>query len=464
MKSLESLFLKGMLIGLISFSFVGYSQNELTLADAVSKQYRDFYPDATLGVNWIPETNEFSYLKGYVTLMKSDVKGNTSEIISIADVNKAVNGKLNWFSGFEWISNEEFVVSDGTRFYSYNVSSKNGSLICELDENTGNTKFNSKSKWTAFTVDNNIKIASPKGEITKVTSNTDPNIVSGQTISRSEFGITQGLFWSNNGENLAFYQKDESKVADYPLLDNSETPGKLMSIKYPMAGQSSEKVKLGIYSIASKKTIFISPKNGEENYLTNVSWSSDDSFILIAEVNRDQNHMWLSKYDSKTGELVKVLFEEESDKWIEPEHPAYFMEGTNNSFVWISERDGYNNLYYYNSNGDLLKKLTSHRFVVSDIVTDVNGKIFYTATGDSPLESHLFVVDLKGRSNQVTKNTGTHEVQVSTSGKYIFDHYSSHDTPSIDQVVSVTGKLVGSILKSEEKLNGYTLGSAEIKQ
>src|SRR5690606_35915552 len=139
-----------------------------------------------------------------------------------------------------------------------------------------------------------------------------------------EFGITNGIFWSPKGTYLAFAQKDESEVHDYPLLDINPTPGELRSIKYPMTGQKSEKPKIGIFNVKSKKTVFISPRGESDFYLTNVSWSSDESYLLIAEVNRDQNHMWLNKYDAKSGKFIKTLFEETNDKWIEPEHPAFF--------------------------------------------------------------------------------------------------------------------------------------------
>ncbi len=89
-----------------------------------------------------------------------------------------------------------------------------------------------------------------------ITKNTDKNIVSGQSIARNEFGIEKGLFWSDKGNFLAFYQKDETEVADYPLLDVTTTPGSLISIKYPMAGQKSEKPRVGIYNCKTKNDIW----------------------------------------------------------------------------------------------------------------------------------------------------------------------------------------------------------------
>src|SRR5690606_1530138 len=150
----------------------------------------------------------------------------------------------------------------------------------------------------------------------------------------SEFGITGGLFWSTDGQKLAFYQKDETDVHDYPLLDITQTPGALKPIKYPMAGQKSERPRVGIYDVPTMKTVFISPRGANDDYLTNLTFTPDGKYVIIAEVNRDQNHMWFNVYDASTGAFVKTLLEEQSDKWVEPEHPAFFPMENSNNFIW----------------------------------------------------------------------------------------------------------------------------------
>ena len=260
---------------------------------------------------------------------------------------------------------------------------------------------------------------------------------------------------------MAFYQKDETNVADYPLLDNSKTPGELISIKYPMAGQKSEKARVGIYNVANDKTIYFEAQNGEENYLTNLSWSYDDKYIVVAEVNRDQNHMWLNVFDASTGNFVKTLFEEKNEKWIEPEHPAKFISSSND-FLWISEKNGFNNIYFYDFNGKLLKQLTDHKFVVKDIVDFKKGIVYYSTTGESPLDTKVYSVDLKGKVSVITGEGGTHSISLSTDGFYIHDHFSSHSIPSKDIIANSKGKVVATLLVGENKLAGYQIGTTEI--
>jgi dipeptidyl-peptidase 4 len=450
----------------ISLSIHTFSQQkELTLKDAVSQQYRAFAADNMPFFKWIPGTTEFTYLEGYVKLFKGNTKGETKEWFSIQDVNKAVGAQLNWFSGFEWKDKSTFLVNDGSKFYTFNVETGKGSLITDLGDQAENADLHSKSLKVAYTKENNLYVHSADGMKLVITNNSDKNIVSGQTYARSEFGITHGIFWSPNANFLAFAQKDESEVHDYPLLDINETPGKLQSIKYPMAGQKSEKPSIGIFDFSTKNTVFIKPLSGSDSYLTNVSWTPDEKFVLIAEVNRDQNHMWLNKYDAKTGKFIKTLFEETNDKWVEPEHPAFFPSELSSNFVWISERNGFNNLYYYDIDGKLIKQLTNNKFVVKSIFKAINNgkEIVFAATGESPLNTMYYAVDLQGKQRLLTQTAGVHHIEISADGKWIFDEYSNSTTPSKSLLLDEKGAVKKTLLESKNKLADYKIGTTEIK-
>ncbi len=452
------------LAAILLFSSVSFGQSkELTLEDAVMQQYRKFAPKSLTMFSWVPNTDCYTYLESSQILMKASVENTEAkELLTIQQLNAVLDAELSWFSGFEWKNENEFWVNDGLKFYSYNTVDEKGKTIHGLDENSENPTFHNGTENIAFTIQNNIYIHSGKGLKIIVTDNTDKNIVSGQAIARSEFGITNGLFWSPDGSALAFYQKDETDVADYPLLDNTKTPGELKLIKYPMTGQKSEKPKVGIYNIATRKTVFISPREGEDNYLTNLSWTPDNKYVIIAEVNRDQDHYWLNVFDATTGEFVRTLLEEANDKWVEPEHAAFFPSEKSNNFVWISEKSGFNNLYYYDFTGHLIKQLTSHEFVVKNIIEEKNGRIYYTTTGENPLETQVYSVDLKGKVKMLTQVNGTHSIDISTDGRYVHDKYSSHSIPGKDVILNPKGKLVKELVKSPNMLSDYKMGTAEI--
>jgi dipeptidyl-peptidase-4 len=455
-------------IGAIALSTVTNAQKkELTLKDAVLGQFRTFGPDRLYGFQWIPDTDCYSFFsKNYQTLYKNSVKGTTDqEILTVQKLNMALKAELSSLFGLEWKNQNEILINDGIHFYTYNLVTEKGSTIHSLDETAENALFHDATGNVAFTKGNNVYLNTADGLKLLVTDNADKNIVSGQAIARSEFGISGGLFWSPNGQSLAFYQKDESKVHEYPLLDITKTPGELMSIKYPMAGQVSENPRVGIYHIATKQTVFISPKGAKDDYLTNLTFTPDNKYVVIAEVNRDQNHMWLNVYDAKTGAFVKTLLEETNDKWVEPEHPAFFPSEASNNFIWISEKDGYNNLYYYDFNGKLIRQLTVNKFVVKDILEAKNGGklIYFSATGPNGMNTLVYSVDISGKQTLITKTEGTHEFSLTSDGKFFYDAYSNHTTPHKSEIYTASGKKAKFLIESKEKLADYTVGTSEIK-
>jgi dipeptidyl-peptidase-4 len=453
------------LIAFLSINAFGQLK-KITLEESVLQQGRKFGADRLTGFQWIPNTNKYVYYTDawtkMVTATTADAK--TSELTTLADINAALGTKLKNFFGVQWIDTNTILVTENGKSYSYNLTTKSGKNIANSPENGENQTFDNAYKNLAFTEGNNLFFINDKKEKITVTNNSDKNIVSGQSISRNEFGISGGIFWSPKSSYLAYYQKDETDVADYPLLDINETPGKLVNIKYPMIGQKSEKPKVGIYNLATGKTVFIAPKNNVEDYVTNLAFTPDEKFVLIAELNRGQNDMNLNLYETASGKFVRTLFNEKNPKWVEPEHPAFFPNNKSNNFVWISEKDGFNNLYYYSIDGKLIKQLTTNKFPTREIIgTNTAGtEIYFKATGEKGINMLAYKVDLKGKQTVITKDEGVHNVVISSDGNWFFDEYSNHSTPSKSVLYDKNLKAT-TLLESKNKYEGYEMGTAEIK-
>ena len=155
------------------------------------------------------------------------------------------------------------------------------------------------------------------------------NIVLGESVHRNEFGIEGGLFWSPKQSKLAFYRMDQSMVQDYPLVNTKAREAEVRNIKYPMAGMMSHEVTVGVWDTKTEKLVYLNTRRDttvheREMYLTNIAWSPDEKYVVIAKLNREQNHMWLEQYDAATGALVKVLFEETNPRYVEPCEPMIF--------------------------------------------------------------------------------------------------------------------------------------------
>jgi dipeptidyl-peptidase 4 len=453
---------------IICFLFLGmaltpFAQKEITLKESVMQHYRAFYPTHTSDVHWIPGTDTYSFLSAdYQKLMKNSAKKDSpSEILSTADINMWTEESFSYVDVLEWKDAGSFYTSANNRYFVVDLAAKKATRFCELPDDAANANLCTANNHVAYTIDNNLYIQTDRNAQAVVTE-FEKHIVSGQAIARSEFGITGGIFWSPTGNYLAFYQKDESEVADYPLLDITTPTGTLMNIKYPMAGQKSEKSAVGIYNVKTGKTIYIKPTGNADDYLTNVGWGMDDQFLYIAEVNRAQNHMKLHQYDVATGALVKTLFEEKNDKWVEPEHPVYFVSA--DQFVWMSEKDGFQNLYLYKSDGSLVKQLTTNKWVAQEVIGhDAEGNVYFQGTGESPLETHCFKVNIaSGVQTKLTEEAGTHEVQFSPDFKYMFDSYSSHSVPNNEVIRTTAGKFLRAAITAPNPYTDYKIGTADI--
>ena len=322
----------------------------------------------------------------------------------------------------------------------------------------------SKPKAQFKTVENNIIRIMEDGSERNVTNFTDPNIVAGGSVSRNEFGIDGGLFPSPNGEFLAFYQKDESRVSTFPLLDITTRTGTLKQIKYPMNSMPSEVVSVGVYNLDTEDIIYLNITDFDsEQYLTNLTWSPDSSTIYLQVLDRAQKNMHLNAYNAATGEFIRTLLTEHSDKYVEPSYPLYFLDSDPDKFIYTtSVRHGYQNLYLSSVSKGTIERLTAVEADV-EFLGQNSRYIFYHSAEVSPVERHLFSIDLRnGKCRQLTREAGWHNCTLSKDGKYFSDNYSSLTVPRVVSVGSTDGKFYRELFRAADPSEGYNYCPIEL--
>jgi len=232
-----------------------------------------------------------------------------------------------------------------------------------------------------------------------------------------------------------------------------------------MAGMASHHVTFGVFNPDKNQVIFLKTGEPAEQYLTNISWSPDEKYIYIAVLNRDQNHLWLNKYDAITGDFVKTLFEETDNEYVEPLNGLVFMKTNPSQFIWQSRRDGFNHLYLYDTEGNLIQQITKGQWEVTACqgFEAKETKIFYTSTQESPLERHLYSVDLKsGKSQKYTSGEGTHTTYISPDGKFILDRLSSLTIGSRTVLIGEKSESPKLIAEDVNPLKNYKLGKTSL--
>jgi len=322
----------------------------------------------------------------------------------------------------------------------------------------------SKAGYIAY-LDHFNLFVSKEGEHQQVTKDGSKDIVYASSVHREEFGISKGIFWSNSGKLLAFYRMDQSMVTDYPIIDWTSNPAKNVNIKYPMAGDKSHHVTLGIYNPDTKALIYLKTGEPAEQYLTNIAWSPDDQYVYIAVLNRGQDYLKVNQYDARTGSFVKTLFEEKDDKYVEPLVPMLFLKNDPSKFIWQSNRDGWNHLYLYDVKGRMLRQLTEGPWEVLDVKGfDAKGsRLFYTSTAESAITRNLYELDLKsGKSKRITQGFAVHNTQVSSSGNTVIDNYSSPEQPRLIELIDLVSNKQKTLLTAANPLADYATASSSI--
>lgn len=331
-------------------------------------------------------------------------------------------------------------------------------------------EWNAASKAVAFVKDDNLFVTNGEGKTTQLTTDGSREIVYGQSVHRDEFGIYKGTFWSPDGQSLAFYRMDQSMVADYPLVNIDTRIATETPIKYPMAGETSHKVTVGVYNLKTGKTIYLKAGDPTDRYFTNIAWSPDCKKVYMIELNRDQTDMQLVSYDATTGNKLETLYKEHNDKYVHPMTPITFLPWDDSKFILQSEKDGYNHLYLFNTKGEQLKQITSGKWIVLDLVGFNKSKksAIILSTECSPIQNNLYMVNIETSKRTLldngkgfhatTRGAGGHcDIILSGTGKYIYDNYSEPDVPRKINIISTENAKNVNYFTAADPWKGYNV-------
>lgn len=316
------------------------------------------------------------------------------------------------------------------------------------------------SKALAFVKQDNLYVTDKDGKTVQLTKDGSRQIVYGQSVHRDEFGISKGLFWNGTGDKLAFYRMDQGMVADYPQVNIFNRIATCEPDKYPMAGETSHKVTIGIYDLKTQRVIYLKAGDPTDRYFTNIAWGPDNATVYLFELNRDQDDCRLVSYDAATGEKLKELYRETDTRYVEPLHPIQFLPWDDHKFIMQSQKDGYNHLYLMSTDGREIKQLTSGNWVVMDVLgfNRKHKSIIYLSNEISPIQQNVFVVAVNsGKRACMGKATGWHDASVSESGQYILDRYSAPQVPRNIDVIHVENAKMKRLMTADDPWKGYAV-------
>ena len=401
--------------------------------------------------------------------------GKETRLFSLDDVNQWVESAGNikvhsfYHATFPY-PNQPLVLLNASKTRML-VNWKTKQLVWKQDtKDESSADWNAQSRAVAFLKGDNLYVCNAQGTHKQLTKDGSRDIVYGQSVHRDEFGIYKGTFWSNDGQKLAFYRMDQSMVADYPLVDIDTRIATETPVRYPMAGEKSHLVTVGIYDLKTDKTVHLNTGDPTDRYFTNIAWSPDGKLIYLIELNRAQNHYSLDAYDPVTGNKTATLYTESSDKYVHPMHAIAFLPWDNSRFILQSEKDGYNHLYLFDTSGKQIKQLTTGKWIVIDLM-GFNAKTkeaIILSTEASPIQNNLYAVNLqtgarrlldngKGCHANTTGEGGSHKIALSSSGQWILDSYTEPTVPRNIDIVNVASAKATRYFTADNPWKGYTV-------
>lgn len=313
--------------------------------------------------------------------------------------------------------------------------------------------WSAASRHLAFVKGHNLYVTTSGGETLAVTADGSLDVEYGISVHRNEFGIEKGTFWSDDGQKLAFYRMDQTDVSAYPQvsIDGAQSTrcAQLVPDKYPMAGETSHKVTVGIYDVGTRQTRYLDLGDPTDRYFTNLAWAPDGRTLYLIELNRDQNRATLDAYDAASGQKLATLLTLTDEKYVEPQQPVRFLPWDASQFILASRQDGWNHLYLYRLDKDgrscrLQRQLTRGEWEVMDFCgfDRAHRRAVYTSNEQDPIGCAAWAVDMKGRRLALGGASGWHTPQLSAAtGGWLADNWSAPDVARrIDLVDNTRGR------------------------
>ena len=455
-----------------------------TLEDVIpgGNNYFNLVPKNIPGLGW---WGDICIQAGVDEVKSIDVKNGKEKILfTLNEVNEAIeNGDKPYKLTHElkplhslmavqlpWADKTIALFRQSNYMMWYDFAEKKITRLAYLHNQAANFDFCKENGLMAYTVGNNLHIAD-KGDFDKqvnpsLTTGTEAEnesgVLYGQSVHRNEFGIMKGTFWSPKGTYLAFYRMDQSMVTDYPQVNTSTRIATPEPEKYPMAGMTSHKVTVGVYNVKTGKTVYLQAGDPTDRYFTNISWAPNEQHIYVIELNRDQNHSQLVRYNAVSGEKEAVVYEEKHPKYVEPQHPLTFLPWDDSKFIYWSQRSGFQHLYLMDTqkktypekekgeDGETtireylqVTPLTQGNWLVQEILgfNTAKKEIVIGSTEISPLQTNIYTLNVKtGKRTLIGKQDGTHQASLSANGTYLIDKFTSFSVPREISILPTNGR------------------------
>lgn len=388
--------------------------------------------------------------------------------------------ELNYFTDYTFSEDEQKVLlatesekiyrhSTLAYYYVYNIGTKQASKVA--DEKIQEPTFSPDGSKIAYALDNNLYVKDlTTNTIKQITFDGEKNkIINGITdwVYEEEFAFVRAFDWNKASNKIAFIRFDETDVPEFSMDIYGKALYQTQQVfKYPKAGEKNSDISLHIYDLKDDQVTDVKVgKTYSDFYIPRIEWTNNADVLSAQYTNRNQNELdlWFINAEDNTSKLVLA----EKDKaYIDVTDNLTFLK--DNSFIWTSEKDGYNHIYHYSKNGDLKNQITKGNWEVTNYYgyDEKNNTIFYQSTENGSINRDVYSIKLNGRNKKrLTKTNGTNKASFSADFSYFINTFSSATTPPEYTLNSaVSGNVIKSIKdndKLSQKVSDFTTSKKE---
>lgn len=457
---------------LASFSAVG--QQKISIEAIYSGTFRAKGMD---DLQAMKNTNQY-------TVLNFDRTSNTSQIdlydfATLKKVATLINTKdfknLEGIDSYTFSADEKSILiatnsdqifrhSFVANYFIYEIASKKLSPL--FDYKIQEPTFSPDGTQIAYAKDNNLFIYTIASKTTKqITSDGKKNaVINGITdwVYEEEFAFVRAFDWSGDSKKLAYIRFDESQVPEFSMsMFRKDLYPKNETFKYPKAGEKNSEVSLHIYDVANSNTKNIDLKNYSDFYIARIKWTNDANVLSAQVLNRHQDNLDLLFIDGNSG-TPKVVLNEKDKAYVDVTDNLTFLK--DNSFIWTSEKNGFNHIYVYDKTGKLKNQVTNGNWEVTNYYgfDEKNQTVFYQSVENGSINRDVYRIGLNGKNKvRLSKNTGTNAATFSPNFQFYINSFSSAAQPTNYTLNDAkTGKELQSIennLALADKLKSYNL-------
>ena len=444
--------------GKSEFSSKGYSLRWLEAGQGYLKQEKSKETkDAQDIVRYDPATGKKKVLVTAKSLVPAGKKKplKTSSYTFTKDLSKVLiftNTKRVWRSntrGDYWVLNR----SNG-KLQKLGGKAKESTLMF--------AKFSpANSNQVAYVREKNVYVEDLEtGKIRALTKRSSKTIINGtfDWVYEEELGLRDGFLWSPDGKAIAYWQLDEEGVPEMNMLNNvSGYYPKLITFRYPKTGETNAICRVGVVQLKDGKTIWMKvPGDPRNHYLARMDWAENSDELLVQQLNRLQNQNKVMLADARSGE-VKTVYTDKDKAWIEVRFGFTQWVGKGKQFTYVSEREGWRQLYLVARDGSNVRKVTEGKYDIIRAlkVDETRNQLYFIASPDNATERYLYRIGLEGKRLKrlsPADQTGSHSYNISPDAKWALHTYSNIDSPPLTNLIELPSHKVIRVMEKNQAL------------